>query len=413
MDIDLVYLWVDGNDPEFMKRRQKALQTINKEYDIEATSEGRVIQVDELKYSLRSVEKYMPWVHHIFIVTDHQTPKWLNLNNPKISVIDQSVILPKSVKYCYNSNAIESVLYKIPNLAEHFIYANDDMFVNKKVNPNFFFDNKGRCIVRGDYKTFNPQKSLYDGQLMYVHAKIKEKFGIDYPINPHHNFDAYLKSDYEACAKCFYREFRQTVHHPFRQVDSVQRLIVQLYSIAQGHGVFKNLQIKKWYENVASIYISNRKIWRFDDIKKKNPTLFCINDAGKSKDTNRNFTKEFLQNKYPFSSSFENKKEQYKIKRDTSVMEFDYVHYRGKKWFVVNIIIAVLGMSLLEIRKDPDSLLISLFSFLPIIRIRKKENTQRFYLLSLPLFKITNKEENTIFKMFGCIPIFKLKKYIP
>ena len=83
-EIDLVYLWCDGNDPEFIKRKNEALKKAG-EVDIQAKATGRFEQIDELKFSLRSVEKYIPWVNHIFIVTDRQVPKWLNLNNKKIN----------------------------------------------------------------------------------------------------------------------------------------------------------------------------------------------------------------------------------------------------------------------------------------------------------------------------------------
>jgi hypothetical protein len=38
----------------------------------------------ELRYSLRSVEKYAPWVRNIYIVTNGQIPYWLDLSHPRI-----------------------------------------------------------------------------------------------------------------------------------------------------------------------------------------------------------------------------------------------------------------------------------------------------------------------------------------
>ena len=91
------------------------------------------------KYSLRSVEMYAPWIRKIFIVTDNQVPKWLDTSNPKIRIVDHKEILPEVSLPCFNSRLIEHFLYKIPGLSEHFLYANDDMFINRPVTPATFF----------------------------------------------------------------------------------------------------------------------------------------------------------------------------------------------------------------------------------------------------------------------------------
>ena len=43
-----------------------------------------VVVFQELRYSLRSVEKYAPWVRNIYIVTNGQIPYWLDLSHPRI-----------------------------------------------------------------------------------------------------------------------------------------------------------------------------------------------------------------------------------------------------------------------------------------------------------------------------------------
>ena len=75
MDIDLVYLWVNGNDPKWQAKRDAC---IGRPTERQENCKGRYADSGELKYSLRSIEKYAPWVRKIFIVTDDQTPEWLN-----------------------------------------------------------------------------------------------------------------------------------------------------------------------------------------------------------------------------------------------------------------------------------------------------------------------------------------------
>ena len=80
--IDLVYLWVDGADENWVKKKASALAKLNTfPLSKDAIDDCRFIQCDELKYSLRSVERYAPWINHIYIVTDNQVPKWLNTKN--------------------------------------------------------------------------------------------------------------------------------------------------------------------------------------------------------------------------------------------------------------------------------------------------------------------------------------------
>ncbi|MDE5919514.1 MAG: Stealth CR1 domain-containing protein, partial [Duncaniella sp.] len=74
-EIDMVYLWVNGNDPVWQAKRNAA---VGKPVErLAMNCEGRYADNDELKYSLRSVEMYAPWIRRIFIVTDNQVPEWL------------------------------------------------------------------------------------------------------------------------------------------------------------------------------------------------------------------------------------------------------------------------------------------------------------------------------------------------
>jgi hypothetical protein len=82
--------------------------------------------------------------------------------------------MPNGVKELYNTNAIESLLYKIPNLSEHFLIASDDYFVNKKVSVNYFFTNEGKPIVYlRKYYTINNNFSL---QIFNAYSEIFKKY---------------------------------------------------------------------------------------------------------------------------------------------------------------------------------------------------------------------------------------------
>ena len=145
--IDMVYCWCDGNDPVFKARKNLYLRKEKKEYDKESTGSHRFVDNEEMKYSLRSLEMYAPWIRHVYIVTDRQVPKWLNCNNKRISIIDHSEIMPKDIIPCFNSVVIEKFLANIPRISEYFLYGNDDVFFGRTVSPKFFFRDDGKPIV--------------------------------------------------------------------------------------------------------------------------------------------------------------------------------------------------------------------------------------------------------------------------
>ncbi|KAH6935599.1 hypothetical protein HPB50_007010 [Hyalomma asiaticum] len=105
----------------------------------------------ELKYSLRSLERYAPWVRKVYIVTNGQIPSWLNLDYPRVTVVTHEEIFPnKSHLPTYSSPAIETHLHRIEGLSQRFIYLNDDVFFGKEVWPEDFYTHaagykRGRC----------------------------------------------------------------------------------------------------------------------------------------------------------------------------------------------------------------------------------------------------------------------------
>lgn len=103
-------------------------------------SKNRFADNNELKYSLRSVEQYAPWVRNIFIVTNGQVPSWLNLEHPRIRLVThQEIFLNKSHLPTFSSPAIETHIHRIPGLSRKFIYMNDDVFFGLKVWPDDFY----------------------------------------------------------------------------------------------------------------------------------------------------------------------------------------------------------------------------------------------------------------------------------
>ncbi len=136
--IDIVVLWVDGNDPEWLHEKNTVLGIdINKpaEYDIRYRDWGL------MRYWFRGIEKFAPWVNNIHFVTWGHLPKWLNINHPNLNIVRHSDYMPKEALPTYNSNSLLINIHRIPNLSEHFIVFNDDMLLIKHSDPKIFFKN--------------------------------------------------------------------------------------------------------------------------------------------------------------------------------------------------------------------------------------------------------------------------------
>ncbi|CAN7998761.1 unnamed protein product, partial [Ixodes hexagonus] len=110
---------------------------------------SRFADNDELKYSLRSLQKHAPWVRRVFVVTNGQIPSWLNLDNPRITIVThEEIFRNRSHLPTYSSPAIESHLHRIPGISRRFIYLNDDVMFGKEVWPEDFYTHTGGYKAR-------------------------------------------------------------------------------------------------------------------------------------------------------------------------------------------------------------------------------------------------------------------------
>lgn len=139
--IDAVYTWVNSADPEWLDAWQQVFP--DRTFDADRYSNH-----EELRYSLRSLWKYAPWLNRIYVVSNCAPPAWLSVEHPGIEWVRHEEIFPdSSVLPSFNSHAIESCLHRISGLSENFIYFNDDFFLGQPCLPRDFFDEYGRAIA--------------------------------------------------------------------------------------------------------------------------------------------------------------------------------------------------------------------------------------------------------------------------
>jgi len=127
----------DGRD---LEPEWKWVQNISIVYII---TDNENKKINELKYSLRSIERFLPWfIGTIFIIIQRTNLFWINIKNPHIKIINPLDIIPTEFNCNYTRQIIEMYLDKIPSITERFIILNQNHYFMHFIHPRFFFNNE-------------------------------------------------------------------------------------------------------------------------------------------------------------------------------------------------------------------------------------------------------------------------------
>ena len=163
--IDIVYLWVDGNDSTWRAKRQAALQQLPSDSSAAmarySNVEGRFRDNHELRYSLRALEQFFPDHGHVYIVTDAQAPDWLRPSD-RLTLVDHRDLMPEASLPTFDSGHIESWIHHIPGLSERYFYFNDDVFFGAPVRVSDWFSDAGFHVTWSDEPLVTDQAMRMD-----------------------------------------------------------------------------------------------------------------------------------------------------------------------------------------------------------------------------------------------------------
>jgi hypothetical protein len=162
--IDVVIAWVDGRDPKHRAKRKWCLADPGGDAKPErmAISKRRFSDNDEIRFCLRSIRNYAPWIRTIWLVTDDQVPAAIDRRRAErdnIRIVDHREIFRGYEQFLptFNSLAIETMLWRIEGLADRFLYFNDDMMLVGAVETTDFFSNDGKVNLRGRWSNWKEQ----------------------------------------------------------------------------------------------------------------------------------------------------------------------------------------------------------------------------------------------------------------
>lgn len=282
-DVDMVFSWVDGSSSEF--QRQRAARAA--EYVVGEGDDGpaRYRHVDELRFALRSVHMYAPWVRRIFIATDSPAPEWL-IDHPRVTIVrSEEFFADPSSLPTHNSHAVEAQLHRIPGLAEHFLYSNDDMFFGRLVEPELFFTPGGvtrfvECEVRIGTGAPALHRSGHDNGLRVNRALLRERFGRTIVRDLEHCAAPLRKSVMAELEREFADDFARTAASRFRSATdiSVTNSLYHYYALMTGRAVSTRRPRVRYIQ--TTLAASLRRMDRLSE--RTDIDMFCLNDGGET-----------------------------------------------------------------------------------------------------------------------------------
>lgn len=302
MNIDIIIPWVDGADQNWLIKKNQYMKNVT---DVNGLNgEDRFRDTNLLEFVLLSIERNMPWAHHIFLVTDEQKPNWF-VPNKKISIVDHKEFIPQEFLPTFNSNVIELNAFRIPNLSEHFILFNDDTIINKPVNSISFFSKDGipkdsaiysvipannefshtilnnMIVTNKSFNKWSLIKKDFFKVFNFKYGRLNFRSLLTLPwsgIAGFYNFHiplSYTKSSFQEFWQKNYNYCKLTSQNKFRSNSDISNWGIRYAQLQSGNFVPRKASFGKFYLQNETERIVN-------DLEKEIHTVLCINDDVKS-----------------------------------------------------------------------------------------------------------------------------------
>ena len=305
-DIDFVIMWVNPYDELWLREKAKYNIQEKNQFANDRNYAARYRDWDNLQYWFRGVEKFTPWVRKIHFVTWRTVPSWLNTEHPKLQIVLNRDILPADCDPVFSPNPLETNLHRIPGIAEHFIYFNDDMFVINHMEPSDFYRGgipKEMAISYAltnniENDTFWHMLLTMTGIVNYYFDKrtvqkknLRKWFHLTYGkylINNiatirQHAFSGILiphlpspmrKSTYEEVWSEIPDRLMETANHKFRSYSDITQYIFRYWAICKGAFVPANA-----FRTGKEFFMSDDTVESLcDEIRRQRHKMICIND---------------------------------------------------------------------------------------------------------------------------------------
>ena len=301
--IDFVITWGSNDDPEWRKLFEyysaKAGRTVD-------SSVYRYRSWDMLHFLFRGIDKFAPWVHKVYFITNANPPKWMNTKHPKLVVLNDKDVVPSQYMPTFSCFPIEFNFHRIEGLSEKFVYFCDDMFILDDVLPTHFFKKGLPCDI-GIMSAINHWRpNVYDSCCFMANALVNKYFekgkvvkedvfkwfplaqpkvvltNLRYVRLPHfpgfalnHLPQIYLKKTYEEIWQYCKEDLERTCSSKFRSFGDVSPTLIRYWQLASGNFTPCNV-----YKYGRAFYLNDENISEsVDCIIHQKKRLVCLNDG--------------------------------------------------------------------------------------------------------------------------------------
>lgn len=281
--MDIVYTWVDDSTPGYLEELNRYADD-PRDLNPNRTRDN----LDVIRYSMRSVARYCPWVRKIHVVTCRpQVPAWLNVDHPQINLVHHDRIISSGYLPTYNSFCIISHLHRIPEVTPQFAYLEDDMLLMSPDWIEAMFAPDGRPQVhlstRRVKQGLDPAKaSPWNLALANADRALSAKFG-DETGRRHviHGAQIWDVDTMRLMCADFATQVAATRRSRFRGADNVPpEFLSQHYALATGRAVQAPARVSRAVEGYVSIEnFAPGTRWRMWRTKRRNPLTVTLNDS--------------------------------------------------------------------------------------------------------------------------------------
>lgn len=332
MDIDFVVTWVDDADGNWIKKRDEYGLGTNASLN----GEERYRNWNNFECWFRAVEKFAPWVHRVFLITEGHLPKWINKKNDKLICVKHSDYIDKKYLPTFNSNVIETNIMNIKSLSENFVLFNDDTILNKQVKPTDFFSKNGKPKDTGIFSPIIPQRNSADHMVLnnveiinsyftsrevlrnnffgFFNLKYSKYIVKNFSVLPWSRilgfYDTHIPVSYRKSSfDQFWRKEKKSLlnnnTHRFRTDKDISHWVIRYWQLCNKNGFeSRKVNFGKYYDIAKDL----EKVCI--DLKKSKHSMLCLNDSN-GINSNEDFIKyksvlnRALFSKFPQKSSFE------------------------------------------------------------------------------------------------------------
>ncbi len=295
--VDLLITYVNGSDQNWIRNFIRTTKSHN-------PPAVRYRSWGTLKYLLRGVEKYMPFIRNVVLIVSQpsQVPSWVNEEN--VRIVYHKDFIPEQFLPTFNSCTIESFFWNIPDLSDRVIYFNDDMFPINMLQESEFFTDDTPHIQFTEIEGYS-QRNIFRTQCrsgidLITKALKLPIFESGKIIRPYHISTAITKKTLDAVGELC--------------KDTIPNTITTLRA-------FKNVNqyIYAYYNYFTNNYISHTVNYKYLELTEQNISLIqeeilngayemiCLNDSDKLKNFSqiRYLLQTCFEKKYPIKSKYE------------------------------------------------------------------------------------------------------------